>query len=76
VKKTKELAKPTTSRPRSPGTAVLGRVIPELAICGAFNVTDDEVKGIARSISVALLGQFQMDVLQASGLLGNADEEL
>lgn len=66
-------AKSTLPRPMSGGTPLLGRVIPELAICGVFDVTDAEVLSIAKSISTAILAQFQMELLQASGLIGNPD---
>lgn len=57
-------------RSRSQGTAVLGRVIPELVVGGVFDVKDSDVSFIARGISTAILAQFQMDLLHASGLLG------
>lgn len=68
-------ATPITDRPRSQGTAVLGTVIPELAICGVFNVTDTEANYIAKGIATAILAQFNMELLQASGLLGGGSEQ-
>jgi hypothetical protein len=58
----------------SHGTAILGRVIPELVVCGVFNVTDADVQFIAKGINTAILAQYQMELLHASGLLGNDDE--
>lgn len=65
----------TSQSPRSQGTAVLGKVIPELAICGVFNVTDEEANFLAKGITTALLAQFNMELLQASGLLGSRSED-
>lgn len=75
MKKNRTLsAKPITSAPQSRGTAILGKVIPELAICGVFNVTDAEANYLAKGITTAILAQFQMDLLQASGLLVNRED--
>ena len=65
------------TRPRSlpHGTAILGRVIPELAICGCFGMTDTEALFVAESISKTILSQFQIDLLQASGLIGMSSDE-
>lgn len=59
----------------STGTAILGRVIPELTVCGVFNVSEGDASFIAKGISTAILAQFQMDILHASGLLGIQEEE-
>lgn len=64
----------THSKPAQ-GTAVLGRVIPELAICGVFGLSDDDVSFIAKGITTALLAQFQMDLLEHSGLLTQRPED-
>ena len=73
--KNSRMATPTTSpRTRSAGTAVLGRVVPEYAVCGVFNVTDTDAKFIADSIAKRLLMHFQIELLQAAGLLGSGDQ--
>lgn len=64
----------TSPRLQAHGTAILGKVIPELAVCGVFNVTDADVQFIAKGISIAILSQFQFDLLHASGLLGKGEE--
>jgi hypothetical protein len=59
----------------SEGTAILGKVIPELVITGVFNVTDTEAQYLAKGITTAILAQFQLDLLHASGLLAAASED-
>jgi hypothetical protein len=79
MKKTRKYgtAKGSTPVLRSPGTAVLGRVIPELTICGVFDASDSDVSFIARGISTTILAQFSVDVLQATGHIGrrSSDDE-
>jgi hypothetical protein len=61
---------------RQRGTPILGRVIPELAVCGVFDLKDSDVSFIAKGITTAILAQFQVDLLQASGLIGKAEEDI
>ena len=68
-------ALPPTHSTRKDGTAILGRVIPELTITGVFNVTDAEALVIANSIANTILMHFQVDLLESAGLLGRSDEE-
>lgn len=72
--RTKGAAKPRTSRPRSQGTAVLGVVVPELTICGVFDMTDEELNYLCKGITTALLSRFHIDLLNASGLLIRGEE--
>lgn len=72
MKKNKS-AKPTKTsapRPRSSGTAVLGVVLPELAVSGVFGVSASDASFIANSIAKAILTRFTIDQLQAAGILG------
>lgn len=72
MKARRKSAKPTTKvspPPAQVGTAVLGLVIPELTICGVFNVTDTEANYLAKGIQTALLSRFHIDLLEAGGYL-------
>lgn len=59
--------------PSSVGTAVLGRVIPEL-VAVAYSSKDSDIRAVADRISQEVLMHFQVEMMKASGMFGPSDE--